>query len=71
METRPIAISRVLRVFSDRETDRLTDRPTNRRTEWLLGLPARDQKNHILFSKKLDTLVGMVGATVPENESLA
>ena len=29
-KTRQIAISRVLRVFSDRQTDRQTDRPTDR-----------------------------------------
>ena len=33
MKTRPIAISRVLRVFSDRRTDQQTDRPTERLIE--------------------------------------
>ena len=36
--TRPIAISRVLRAISDRQTDQRTDR----RTEWLIELRARD-----------------------------
>ena len=33
VKTRPIAICRVLRVFSDGRTDRPTDRPTDRQTE--------------------------------------
>ena len=41
-KTRPIPISRVLRVFSDRQTDRLTDQPTNQQTEWLIELRTRD-----------------------------
>ena len=40
--TRQIAISRVLRAFSDRQTDRQTDRPTDRPTEWLIESRARD-----------------------------
>ena len=38
-ETRPIAISPVLRVFSDGQTDRLTNRPSDK---WLIELRARD-----------------------------
>ena len=37
-KTRPIAISRVLRVFSDGQTDRQTDRPTYRQTDRQSGL---------------------------------
>ena len=33
LKTRPIAISHVLRVFSDGQTDRQTDRPTDRPTD--------------------------------------
>ena len=40
--TRPIAISRVLRVFSDGRTDRPTDRQTDRPTERLIESRARD-----------------------------
>ena len=41
-KTRPIAISRVLRAFSDGPTDRPTDRPTDQPTEWLIESRARD-----------------------------
>ena len=41
-QSRLIAISRVLRVFSDGQTNRQTDRQTDRPTEWLIELRARD-----------------------------
>ena len=40
--TRQIAISRVLRVFSDRQTDQPPNRLTDQPTEWLIESRARN-----------------------------